>query len=134
MMGATESAGRPPSKADKRLPYTYEGWVDVLAGHGTEPVFDHYFSDTLCGLIEFLDKEGFGPRDVKLLGVFRQQLTPLDAGICTDDNGLWLKRPELCQALEEHFGHSGEECYRGHVEKGSCAFEDRERSGSGPVW
>ena len=48
---------RPRSQRDHSLPYTYEAWVDILEGRGSEPVYDHFFSDTLCGLIECLENE-----------------------------------------------------------------------------
>jgi len=129
-----DAPGRPLSKRDRTLPYTYEAWVDILAGEGSEPVFDHYFSDTICGLVEYLDEHEIRPEHVKLYGVYRRKPTELDPGLCTTADGRWLKRPELCRALEERYGHDHEECYRGHVEKGSCLFEDRERGGTGPTW
>lgn len=125
---------KPRSKADRSLPYTYEGWVDILAGRGKEPVFDHYFSDTLCGLVEVLDEQEIAPGHVQLYGLYRGEQTRLDTSLCTDDEGRWLKRPHLCHALEEHYEHTHEECYKGHVEKGHCMFEDRDREGIGPTW
>lgn len=130
----TKSHFKPRSKSDRTLPYTYEGWVDILAGQGTEPVYDHYFSDTLCGLIEALDEEGIDYLNVRLFGLFRGQQAELDKSLCTDLRGHWLKRPQLCRVLEEHYEHSHEECYKGHVEKGHCLFEDRDRQGFGPLW
>ena len=133
-MVGSETGGRPWSKRDRSLPYTYEGWVDILAGAGRDPEWDHYFSDTLCGLIAYLDEQGIRPADARLFGVYRKQQTALDPAPLVDGDGNWLKRPELCQALEAHFAITHEECYRGHVEKGTCAFADRDRAGSGPVW
>ena len=124
----------PRSKRDKSLPYTYEAWVDILAGKGKEPVYDHYFSDTLCGLIECLDNAEISVEHVRLCGLYRGEQAQLDSTFCTDANGAWLKRPELCRALEEHYDHTHEECYRGHVAEGPCLFEDRDREGTGPVW
>ena len=37
-MGSKEIRIKPRSKQDRSLPYTYEGWVDILAGQGDEPV------------------------------------------------------------------------------------------------
>ena len=125
---------KPRSKKDRSLPYTYEGWVDILAGQGTEPVYDHYFSDTLCGLVEVLEQEEIQPDHVKLFGLFRGEQTELDTDLCTDEQGRWLHRPQLCHVLEEHYEHTHEECYKGHVEKGHCLFEDRDRQGVGPTW
>ena len=122
------------SKRDKTLPYTYEAWVDILAGRGREPVFDHYFSDTLCGLIECLDEKEIESKNAQLYGLYRGQQTPLDTTLCTDPGGTWLSRPKLCQVLETHYEQTHEECYKGHIEKGHCSFEDRDREGSGPIW
>ena len=133
-MTTMDSPGRPFSMRDRSLPYTYEGWVDILAGEGSEPVWDHYFSGTLCGLIEYLDEQEIAPGDVKLYGVYRAEQIPLDTDVLVDVEGRWLRRPLLCRALEAHYAISHEECYRGHVEKGTCAFADRDRSGAGPVW
>ena len=99
---------RPRSKKDKSLPYTYEAHVDILEGKGTEPVFDHFFSDTLCGLVECLEDREIQPAHVKLYGLFRGEETLLDNDLCTDDEGRWLKRPTLCHVLEEHYDHTHE--------------------------
>ena len=125
---------RPRSKKDKSLPYTYEAHVDILEGKGTEPVYDHFFSDTLCGLVECLAEQGVQPAQVKLYGLFRGEQTLLDNDLCTNDSGAWLKRPALCHVLEEHYEHTHEECYKGHVDKGECMFEDRDRKSVGPTW
>ena len=123
----------PNSKRDRTLPYTYEARIDVLDGKSTEPVWHYYFCDTLCGLIEFLADEGMVPDKVKLYGVFGKEQTLLDNDLLTDDDGHWLERPELCRVLEKHYEHTQKECYRGHVEKGHCAFEDRDGESLGPV-
>ena len=51
----------------------------------------------------------------------------------TDEAGRWLRKPDLCRALETHYEHTREECYRGHVEKDRCAFADREGDSLGPI-
>lgn len=129
-----KSQAKPRSKKDRTLPYTYEGWVDILNGQGTEPVYDHYFCDTLCGLIEALDEDGLDHQDVRLFGLFKGKKSELDTSLCIDPQGNWLHRPQLCHVLEQHYEHSHQECYKGHVEKGHCLFEDRDRQGSGPIW
>ncbi len=133
-MGIVRKVFGPRSKYDKRLPYTYEARVDVLSGSSKEPMYNHYFSDTICGLIEYLDDNGIKPEDVQLFGVYRKTLIPLDAEHCTDDDGDWLARPELCHSLEEHYRNSLAERYKGHVEKEKCSFDDRNRKGIGPCW
>lgn len=133
-MGIVESIIGPRSKRDKGLPYTYEAWVDILNGQGHEPVYDFFFSSTICGLIEYLDNKNFRPEDVRLYGVFRGRKIRLSVELFMTVDGSWLKRPELCHVLEEHFELTGDECYRGHVEKGPCSFDERDRDGLGPVW
>jgi hypothetical protein len=133
-MGVVRKFLGPRSKYDKSLPHAYEARVDVLSGRGTEPMFNHYFSDTICGLIEYLDENGIKPADVQLFGVYRKTQIPLETRPCTDDSGAWLSRPELCRSLEEHFQNTLLERYKGHVEKGECSYEDRDRDSIGPAW
>jgi hypothetical protein len=133
-MGIVETVMGPRSKRDKGLPYTYEAWVDILDGQGREPLFDHYFSSTICGLVEYLDEKSLQPADVRLYGVYRGRKTRLSMELFMADDGGWVKRPELCHILEEQYEQTHDECYRGHVDRGTCAFDDREREGSGPVW
>ncbi len=133
-MGIVETVMGPRSKRDKGLPYTYEAWVDILDGQGRVPVFDHYFSSTICGLIEYLDEKSLQPADVRLYGVYRGRKTRMSMELFMADDGDWVKRPKLCHVLEEHYAQTHDECYRGHVDRGTCAFVDRDRDGSGPVW
>jgi hypothetical protein len=134
VMGIVETVLGPRSKRDRGLPYTYEAWVDILKGQGQVPVYDHYFSATICGLIEHLDQLGLRPDEVRLYGVYRGRKTRLLMELLTTAEGHWLKRPELCHELEEYFVRTGDPCYRGHIEIGECSFEDRDRDGSGPLW
>lgn len=133
-MGIVRKLLGPRSKYDQSLPYAYEARVDELSGSGKEPLFNHYFSDTICGLIEFLDENSIEPAAVQLFGIYRKVQIPLDTAPCTDDQGAWLPRPELCHSLEEHYRQTLVARYKGHVEKGPCSYEDRERKGIGPVW
>jgi hypothetical protein len=120
------------SKQDKSLPYTYEARIDALSGRGADPLHHYYFSDTICGLIEYLDINGVRPSEVELFGVYRDDEIPLDVARCTTADGEWLARPHICRSLEAQFKQTLEERYRGHVDKGPCAFEDRDRNGIGP--
>ncbi len=122
----------PKSKRDKTLPYTYEGRVDALGGQGSEPVTESYFADTICGLIDYLDANDIPPARVELFGVYRDEQIPLDVDLCADAGGRWLERPGVCQALEDHYRETLDERYRGHVDRGACSYEDRDRQGSGP--
>lgn len=122
----------PKSKRNKKLPYTYKAKIDVLYGKGIEPVYDYYFADTICGLIEYLHQEDIKPEEVQIIGIYSKTEFELDKSPCVTPAGQWLKRPELCRSLEQHYEKTLEDCYKGHVDKGECFFEDRDRKGSGP--
>ena len=132
-MGIIESVVGPRAKRDTCLPFTYEARVDILSGHGREPVFNHYYSGTICGLIAHLDRLGLFPREVELFGVFRGRQTRLAIELFMTDEGGWVQRPELCGVLEKYFNRTREECYKGHIEDGPCCFEDRDRECFGPT-
>jgi len=134
VMGIVENVIGPRSMRDKALPYTYEARIDILDGRGKEPLYDHYYSNTICGLIDYLGENGMQPGDVGLYGIYRGRKTHLDNGVFTTEAGAWLKRPDLCLALEKFYLKTGDEAYRGHFAEGWCLFEDRDRSGSGPAW
>ncbi|MCP4571713.1 MAG: hypothetical protein GY838_05120 [bacterium] len=120
---------------DQVLPYTYEAEVDILEGKGKEPEDDHYFSPTICGLVEILVDAGIPPTHATCYGVRRRSRLPLDQELLTRDGGAaWREPPQLCHVLEERFEQTGDDLYRGHVEHGECRFEDRERRGDGPTW
>ena len=131
-MGLIRKVLGPDSQYDKTLPYTYMAKIDILAGEGDEPIFDHYFSSTICGLIEFLDEKMIDPNDVKLTGIYQEKEFPLENKYCMDANGKWLKKPLLCRSLETHFKDTMEECYKGHIEIGDCSFDDRDEDSGGP--
>ena len=131
-MGFMRKILGPLSKYDKTLPYTYTAKVDMLKGMGSEPVFDYYYSSTICGLIVFLDENNISPGEVQLIGIYQDKEIDLDKKHCVSKEGNWLKRPALCRSLEKHYKNTMEECYRGHIEEGECSFEDRDQKGSGP--
>ena len=89
----------PKSKYDKNLPYTYEARVDALSGRGKEPLYQHYFSDTICGLIQYLEENEIRPSEVNVFGVYRKEQIPLEVERCTTPDGAWLTRPQICQSL-----------------------------------
>lgn len=133
-MGVLEAWRRRRARRDRSLPYTYEAEVDILAGQGRGPVHDHYFSTTICGLVEILDDAGVLPAHARVYGVRGRRRQDLDPALLTTSEGRWRERPELCRVLEDRFARTGEERYRGHVQRGTCDFADRERRGAGPVW
>ena len=123
---------QPKSKYNKSIPYTYEATVDVLHGYNDEHLYNVYISDTICGLIEYLDDKNVPPVDVKLRGVYRDKEIELDIQYCISEDGNWLKRPNICKSLEEQYKLTMEECYKGHTGVEDCLYNDRETKGSGP--
>lgn len=112
----------PESKYDKTLPYTYEARVQIVAGHET---YNSYFSDTICGLIDYLRDNGIKPEEANIFEVYQTQEVPLKTESCTTTEGNWLVRTDVC-----HFFCKAH--YKGENEIGKCSFKDRERNGCGP--
>jgi hypothetical protein len=54
-MGIIKNFIGPKSKYDKTIPYTYIAKVQIIEGVTDENMMNYYFSDTICGLIEYLD-------------------------------------------------------------------------------
>ncbi|NWF49748.1 MAG: hypothetical protein HXY49_04330 [Ignavibacteriaceae bacterium] len=124
-MGIIRKILGPKSKYDRTIPYTYFAKVQVI--QNDKDLFNQYFSDTICGLIEYLDEQNIHPDEVELFGCYLKKEIPIDKKYCLNEKGQWLKRPELCRSLENHYQQSLEEQYKGHVELGECSFEDRDR-------
>lgn len=120
----------PKSKYDPTIPYTYVAKVSVVPGN--KDLANHFFSDTICGLIEYLDENLISPEEVELFGCYQKKEIPIDLKYCLDNKGKWLKRPDLCHSFEVHYKETLEEQYIGHIERGECSFEDRDRHGIGP--
>lgn len=133
-MGILDRIRRRRDEANHDLPYTYEARVDILEGRGQGAIDDHYFSTTICGLVEILVDAGVPSTHATLYGVRRRSRLALDHSLLTKSDGSWREPPELCHVLEERFDQTKDDLYRGHVEHGECSFEDRERRGEGPVW
>lgn len=117
----------PESKYDKSIPYTYEARIDPLDGMSDDSTLEYYFSDTLCGLVEFLDKNDVRADEVKLFGIYQDQEVEIDTKPLLSKKNIWLKRPLLCRSLEDHYSKTMELHYKGHKEKDPCSFEDRDR-------
>ena len=115
----------PKSKYDKSIPYTYFAKVQIV--EGDEYLVHHYFSDTICGLIEYLDENNIGPGEVELFGCYLKKEIPIDKKYCLSEDGKWLKRPNICNSLETYYKQTMEEQYKGHVALGDCSFDDRNR-------
>jgi len=114
----------PKSKYDKSIPYTYEAKVDILSGQRKEPKYEHYFADTICGLIEYLDEHNIGPDEAQLNEVYRNKKIIVKKDYCITPDGKWLFRPDICDSMHAH--------YKGHSDEHSCSYRDRDREGSGP--
>ncbi len=121
----------PKSKYDKSLPYTYEARIDVLYWKRAEPMYSYYYSDTICSLVEYLDTNNITEVEVEIFGIYLKKEIPLDKKYCLSEDGKWLKRPDICKSLEDHYKKTLEEQYKGHIANGECAFDDRDRQGSG---
>lgn len=111
----------PESKYDKSLPYTYEARVPIIEGGET---YNSYFSDTICGLLEYLEENKIDPAGVKIFEIYQTQESVIDPAFYTTSDNKWLFKPEICQSFKEH--------YKGHIQEGKCSFKDRDREGCGP--
>lgn len=120
-MGILDRILGPKSKYDRSLPYSYEARIRLFEDGGEH---QSYLSDTICGLIEHLQRNGIGPEEAELYEIYRENETPIPASLLVNADGQWLSKQELCHAFERH--------YPGHIREGSCSFEDRERGCLGP--
>ena len=120
-MGIFETILGPKSKYDKNLPYTYEARIRSFAGSDE---YNSYFSDTICGLVEYLHQNDIKPDEVQIIEVYQKQESQIDVMLFTTPDHQWLFKPDLCRSFEEH--------YRGHIQADTCSFNDRDCKGSGP--
>lgn len=111
----------PKSKYDRSLPYTYEARIRIFED-GSE--HKSYLSDTICGLVEHLQRIGITPAEAEIIEIYRERETPIDTRLLTDADRQWLSRPDICRAFEEH--------YPGHIQDTTCSFKDRGRGCLGP--
>lgn len=111
----------PPSKYVRELPYTYEARVSVLEW---DDAYNSYYSDTICGLIDFLRQKNIRPDQVTLIEVFQDHESEVETCWCLDSHEMWLTCPKLCHSLQGH--------YRGHIDDSKCSFRDRNRMAFGP--
>jgi len=111
----------PKSKYDKSLPYTYEARIRLFEG---SEEYNSYFADTICGLVEYLHRNGIKPDEVQIIEVYQKQEFPIDTMLFATHDGKWLFKPDLCRSFEEH--------YKGHIQDNTCTFKDRDGKGCGP--
>lgn len=111
----------PKSKYDESLPYLYEARLRMFE---ESEEYKSYFSDTICGLIEYLHRHNIAPDGVKIVEVYREQESAIDPRFFTTSDQRWLFKPDICRAFEQH--------YPGHIQDKTCSFKDRDRGGIGP--
>lgn len=110
----------PKSKYAKDLPYAYEARVSLA---GDAAVTATYLSDTICGLVEYLQQEGVDPGAVEILEVHQEHDVVLERDLYLGRAGEWLARPALCRSFETH--------YPGHIRADDCTFSDRDKGIAG---
>lgn len=120
-MGLLEKILGPKSKYDKSLPYTYEARIRIFED-GSE--YKSYISDTICGLIEHLDRVRIGPEGTEIFEIYQERESPIDARLFTTADRQWLFKPDICRTFEQH--------YPGHIHGRTCSFNDRDRDAVGP--
>ncbi|OGS96867.1 MAG: hypothetical protein A3H31_06225 [Gallionellales bacterium RIFCSPLOWO2_02_FULL_57_47] len=120
-MSLIEKILGPKSKYDKSIPYTYEARIRIIEGSDE---YNCYFSDTICGLVEYLHQNGIKPEEVQIIEVYQERELPIDVKLFTTPDHQWLFKPDICRSFEEH--------YKGHIQENTCTFNDRECKGSGP--
>ena len=111
----------PHSKYDNCLPCTYEARVSVMEW---DEAYNSYYSDTICGLIDFLKQKNISPEQVSLYEIYRDHESAVETCLCLDEHDLWLSRPNLCRP---RLCRSLHDLYKGHIENGHCSFQDRRR-------
>jgi len=90
-------------------------------------MYSYQSSDTIFGLVDYLDKNNIVPKQVEIYGIYLKKEILLEKKYCLSEDGKWLRRPALCKSLEEHYKNTLEEQYKGHVATKEFAFDDRDR-------
>jgi hypothetical protein len=120
-MGLLQKLIGPMSKYEKDLPYTYEARITII---DDENEYNSYLADTICALVEYLEKNNISHDEVKIFEIYKDKETELKMEYCISDKKSWLSQSELCTSFTEH--------YEGHIFECGCTFEDRERKVTGP--
>lgn len=110
----------PRSKYNDDIPYTYEARVKII----DDKEYNSFYADTICALVEFLEKKKIKPDGVDLYEIFKDKENKLNREYCVSDNGEWLSRKQLCVSFTKR--------YPGHIHANCCTFDDRERDVEGP--
>jgi hypothetical protein len=115
-MGLIRRVLGPRSKYLEEIPFTYEACVEVSEGTG---ITNTFLSDTICGLVEYLQGDGIDPSQVEIREVYQGRDALIDQALYTGEDGRWLARPAICRSFESH--------YPGHVRDSDCTFSDRSK-------
>ena len=94
---------------------------------GDDELANYYFADTICGLVEHLDKNLVKPEVVQLYGCYLKKEILLDNDPLLTEDGEWLQRSELCRKLESYYQKTMDDRYKGHEAHSDCSFNDRNR-------
>lgn len=117
----------PESKSDKTLPFTYEARIDTLDGLGDEHAgLGYFYADTLCAIVEYLDKEKITPNQVSIYAIYEEKEIYIDPLPLLTKGGKWQTRPKLCSSLEKHYQKTMQPEYKGHHKQGDCSYDDRD--------
>ncbi len=82
-MGILKKFVGPISKYDDSIPYTYIAKVRII--ERDDSLVNHYFSDTICGLIEYLNSHNILPEDSELFACYQKKEIPIDKKYCLSD-------------------------------------------------
>ena len=86
-MSFLETMLGPKSKYDKSLPYTYEARIRIFE---ESEEYKSYFSDTVCGLVEYLHRNSIPPDGIEIFGVYQEHESPIDARFFNTSDRQWL--------------------------------------------
>ena len=119
-MGLLSKIIGPKSKYVDDIPYTYEARIKIIDGDE----YNSFYADTICALVEYLDKEKIAADGVEIYEIFKDKENRLNRGYCVSEDGEWLSRKQLCHTFTVR--------YPGHIHENCCTFEDRARDVEGP--
>ncbi len=112
-MGLLSKIVGPKSKYEDDIPFIYEARIKIIDGDD----YDSFYADTICALVEYLDKKKIEPDEVKLYEIFKGKENRLDREYCVSRDSKWLSRKQLCGTFTQR--------YPGHIHENSCSFDDR---------
>lgn len=107
----------PPSKYDKKIPYTYEARYRIIDGLDD---YNSYFSDTICGLISHLQRVGHNPGVIEILEIYMDREVRIPTDLYASDAQNWRDGNDLCQSFKR--------IYPQHIGNESCTFSDRSQA------